>query len=148
MEYLKNNVVCERATAYTDISTASTDNRNANIRQAFSKINGTVIQPGETFSFNSIVGDRTKANGFYEALEYVYGTEQMGIGGGVCQASTTVYQAAIRAGMTIIERHPHSLVVNYSDFGKDATVNSTKGHRVDFRFRNDSGSPIYIKAAV
>ena len=148
VEYLKKYVVCELSTVYTDISTRSTDNRNSNIRQALSKVNGTVVKPGETFSFNDAAGDRTLANGYYEAPEYVYSQEVMGVGGGVCQASTTVYQAAIYAGMTIVDRSPHSLEVNYSDFGKDATVNSTKGHRVDLKFKNNTEYPIYIKSAV
>ena len=111
-------------------------------------MNGTIVQPGGTFSFNEAAGDRTLANGYLEAPEYVYSKEVMGVGGGVCQASTTVYQAAVYAGMTIVDRSPHSMEVNYSDYGKDATVNSVKGHRVDLKFVNNTAYPIYIKSAV
>lgn len=148
VEYLKSRVVCELSTVYTDISTRSTDNRNTNIRQALSRVNGSVVKPGETFSFNAAAGDRTLANGYKEAPEYVYSQEVMGIGGGVCQASTTVYQAAVYAGMTITDRSPHSMAVNYSPYGKDATVNSVKGHRVDLKFVNNTPSTVYIKSAV
>ena len=72
----------------------------------------------------------------------------MGIGGGVCQASTTIYQAALRAGMEIVQRTPHSLTVGYTEKGKDATVYWYSNHRVDLRFKNPTEYPIYITAAV
>ena len=72
----------------------------------------------------------------------------MGIGGGVCQASTTVYLAAIQAGLKINKRTAHSNPVNYTEMGMDATVNSTRGHEVDFTFTNNTGSPVYISARV
>lgn len=132
-----------RATAYTPISTTSTENRNKNIDVACSRINGIVLQPGETFSFNNTVGNRTKENGFYEAIEYAYGSERMGYGGGVCQVSTTIYLAAVKANMQIVKREPHSDAVGYTEYGKDATVNMD-GRKIDFQFKNDTGSPIYI----
>lgn len=134
-----------RATAYTPISTTSTENRNMNIQVAFDRINGYMLEPGQTFSFNTVVGKRTKANGFYEAIEYAYGDERMGYGGGVCQASTTMYLAAAKANMTIVKREPHSDAVGYTDYGKDATVSD---NRIDFQFRNDTGSTIFIVTTV
>ncbi len=147
-EELKKTMVTQRATATTDISTTSGEGRNNNIRLAFQHINGTVLQPGDTFSFNDIVGERTLKNGFSEAPEYTYGQEVPGVGGGVCQASTTVYQAAVRAGLEIVRRDPHGLEVRYAPYGTDATVSSTRGHEIDLRFRNNTSYPIYIKAGV
>lgn len=86
--------------------TSSTEERTNNIRVAFSKINGLIIPDGGKFSFNGVVGRRTEKNGFYKAIEYAYGTEVWGIGGGVCQASTTMYLAAIQAGLNITNRWP------------------------------------------
>lgn len=134
-----------RATAYTPISTTSTEERNLNIQVSCDRINGQMIAPGKTFSFNDIVGKRTKANGFYQAIEYAYGDQRMGYGGGVCQTSTTVYLAAAQANMTILKRTPHSDAVGYTDYGKDATVSD---NRIDFQFRNDTDSTIFIVATV
>ena len=141
-----------RGRATTPISmTKSTEDRNNNIRRAFELISGTVIQPGGKFSFNDIVGKRTIENGFFPAEEYANGKHEDGIGGGVCQASTTIYQAAVRANMQIDKRTPHSMAVNYTDYGKDATVywwNGRGGQKLDFAFTNTTDYPIYIKAAV
>ena len=146
-EELKKTVTL-RASAVTKISTTSTENRTNNIRRAFQLISGTIIQPGETFSFNGIVGARSVENGFYEAIEYAYNEQVMGIGGGVCQASTTVFQAAVEAGMQITHREQHSLEVNYCDLGKDATVYWSKNRKIDLTFKNTTDGPIYIVAAV
>lgn len=131
----------------TPIATSSTEDRNYNIGVAMDKINGYVLQPDQTFSFNKIVGDRTTKNGFREAIEYAYGEHVMGIGGGVCQASTTVYQAAVEANLKIIQRKPHSDSVSYAGYGMDATVN-TNGKKVDLTFKNTTGAPIYFVARV
>ena len=142
-----------RGYATTEISRHSEENRNNNIRLAFDYINsyGSVIQPNGTFSFNKVVGKRTPERGFYPATEYVYGEHEEGYGGGVCQASTTLYQAAVRAGMQILERRPHSDSVSYTEYGKDATVYWSEfrgGKKIDFSFRNTSDAPIYIVAHV
>ena len=141
-------IYAKRSSVYTRIDSHSPDNRNDNIRLAFSKINGYVLQPGKTFSFNKVVGNRSTKNGFKTAVEYVYGEHVEGVGGGVCQASTTIYQAAIRAGLTITERHAHSDSVSYADYGTDATVSDTKGHEKNLKFVNNTDYPIYIKAEV
>ena len=146
--YLKEKLLELRGSAITPISSSSAEERNANIRTAFSKISGTILQPGAQFSFNSIVGPRTEKNGFLPAIEYAYGELSDGIGGGVCQASTTVYLAAVRAGMDIIKREPHSDAVSYIEYGKDATVYWYSNHKIDMVFKNTTSSPIYITAAV
>ncbi|MBQ8161379.1 MAG: VanW family protein [Clostridia bacterium] len=148
VEDLKTNTVALRGSAETPIASFSTDNRNENIRLAFSKISGIILQPGAQFSFNNVVGQRTEKNGFLPAIEYAYGDHVEGIGGGVCQASTTVYLAAVRSGMEILKREPHSDSVSYIDYGKDATVYWYSNHKIDMVFKNTSSSPIYITAAV
>lgn len=137
-----------RYRATTPISSASTEDRTENIRIAFSKINGMSIPNGSKFSFNDTVGPRNFSTGFLPAIEYAYGTEQWGWGGGVCQASTTVYLAAIQSGMTILSREPHSMAVSYTEYGKDATVSDTRGREIDFSFRNESGGTVYLAAHV
>ena len=137
-----------RSYASTPIDRHSTDDRNNNIRRAFEKINGYRLEPGKTFSFNGVVGERTPENGFFPAIEYVYGEHVEGYGGGVCQASTTLYQAAICAGLQILKREPHSDKVSYTDLGKDATVYWFGKRRIDLTFRNNTDSTIYIVAAV
>jgi len=137
-----------RASAATTISYKSEEGRTNNIRRAFQLISGTILQPGETFSFNKLVGERSTDNGFYEADEYAYGEITRGVGGGVCQASSTVYQAAVAAGMQITKREQHSLPVNYTDMGLDATVYWSKNRKIDFAFKNASEGPVYIAASV
>ena len=137
-----------RCRAVTPISSSSTEERTNNIRVAMSKINGKSLAHGDKFSFNKFVGRRTIENGFFEAIEYAYGEEVMGVGGGVCRASTTVYLAAIQSGMTITHRDAHSNPVNYTSLGMDATVSDTRGREVDFTFKNESGGRIFIAAHV
>ncbi len=137
-----------RSYASTPIDRHSTEDRNNNIRRAFEKINGYRLEPGKTFSFNSVVGERTPGNGFYPAIEYVYGEHVEGYGGGVCQASTTLYQAAVCAGLQIMKREPHSDKVSYTDLGMDATVYWYGKRKIDLTFRNNTDSTIYIVAAV
>ncbi|MBQ3484930.1 MAG: VanW family protein [Clostridia bacterium] len=132
-----------RGSAMTEISTMSTEGRTANIERAFEIINGTTLKPGESFSFNGIVGPRSAKNGFHLAIEYAYGNEREGYGGGVCQASTTIYLAAVRANMTITKREAHSDKVNYTAYGLDATVN-LDGKKIDLTFKNTTGSNVYI----
>ena len=137
-----------RSSVYTTIATSSTDDRNNNIRRSLELINGYVLGSGSQFSFNGVVGERTEANGFFPAIEYAYGEHVMGIGGGVCQASTTVYQAAVCAGLSIIKREPHSDAVNYTEYGKDATVYWLGKRKIDLVFKNNTEDPIYIVAGV
>lgn len=120
---------------------SSTANRLSNISLALSIINGTAIEPGETFSFNKVVGERTSARGFKKAPAYSSGMVVEELGGGICQVSTTVFNAAIKANLKIKERHPHSMTVSYVDPGKDAAVNW--GDK-DLKFTNTSDERVYI----
>ena len=130
--------------AQTSISKRSDEDRNNNIRVAFSKINGTKLNPGEEFSFNRIVGPRDYKNGFFDAKEYAYGDLVTGIGGGVCQASTTMYQAALMANLTITDRTAHSDPVDYTAKGLDATVYYSRDRKIDLSLKTPSLAPSYI----
>ena len=139
------NQVSLRSKATTPISSASTEDRNSNIRNAFSFLNGKTVAPGERLSFNKVTKDRTLKNGYKYAIEYVLGMEEMGIGGGVCQASTTMYLAALLSDLQIVDRISHSDPVSYTTFGQDATV--VYG-RHDLVFKNTLDGTIYITAKV
>jgi vancomycin resistance protein YoaR len=130
---------------YTTYFNADDGNRTSNIRVAAKKINGTLLQPGAVFSYNNIVGPRDIKHGFKEALEIVDGEFVPGIGGGVCQVSSTLYNAVLYAGLKIVERTNHSKPLSYVPVGRDATV--AYGH-LDLRFANSSGAPIVVLAEV
>lgn len=132
-----------RALTYSEVAADSTQSRNENIRLAVEKINGQIIAPGETFDFNAVVGRRTAESGYLEAEEIAYGEGISGIGGGVCQAATAVYQAALSAGLEVTEHHPHVYPADYAPAGQDATV-SDQG--LNLVFVNQTDYPIYIKA--
>lgn len=128
----------------TKYATSNVD-RTTNLRLAASKIDGTVVMPGEIFSYNKVVGKRTIAAGYKEAAIYQDGGVTNGLGGGICQISTTLYNAVIGANMEIETRRNHMFVPSYSDPGKDATVvwGST-----DFKFKNRRDYPIKIETSV
>ncbi len=117
--------------------------RAGNIWLASTKIEEVFVMPGEEFSFNKIVGPRTKEQGFHEAGVIINNHHEKDYGGGVCQVSSTLYNAALAAKMTIIERHGHSMTVPYVEKGRDAAVVYDEK---DFRFRNDTDNPILIKS--
>lgn len=122
---------------------ATNTNRATNLTLACEKINGTILQPGEVFSFNKVVGERTTKNGFKDAIIYVDGELDYGIGGGICQVSSTLYNAVLFANLDIVERKNHSMTVNYVPIGQDATVSYGS---VDFKFKNSRNYPIKIVA--
>ena len=122
-------------------ASSSSKNRMTNVKLACEAINGTVVMPGETFSFNDTVGRRTAEKGYKVATVYSSGEVSEDIGGGVCQVSTTLWNAAMKANCEIVERHNHSRPVSYVDKGKDATV--SYGSQ-DMKFKNTSDYPMYI----
>ena len=128
------------AYAVTNASSSSS-NRLSNIRLALQIINGTCLEPGETFSFNETVGKRTTERGFKMATAYSGGEVTEDVGGGICQVSTTLFNAAVKSDMQIVERHNHSLTVSYVDKGKDAAVN---WNSQDLKFTNTSDDNVYI----
>lgn len=117
--------------------------RSHNISLACGAINGTILASGGVFSFNKIVGKRTKERGYMAAKIISDGKYITGYGGGVCQVSTTLYNAALLSGQDILEQHPHSLGVSYVQPSRDAMVS---GDYYDFKFKNVSGCPLYIRA--
>jgi len=119
--------------------------RTHNLRIACSEITGTLVTPNEVFSYNKVVGPRLKEYGYRDAPIFVEGQVEPGTGGGVCQVSTTVYNAALLADMKILRRSHHSRPVVYAPVGRDATVAYPA---LDLRFRNTSDTPIYIMASV
>lgn len=124
----------------TNISTSS-NARKHNIKLALNSINGKILQPNETFSFNDIVGNRTENRGYKMAKVITNGEFVEGIGGGVCQVSTTVYNAMLLAGLTPIISFHHSQRVSYVPIGLDAMVNYGTA---DLKFKNTSQYPVYI----
>ncbi len=128
------------AEANTDIIDKG-ENRVNNILLACQKISGIKLSAGEEFSFNKTTGRKTEKNGYKTAPILVDGEKSYGIGGGVCQVSTTIYMAAKSGGFEITEHHNHSESVAYAPKGMDATV--VYGVK-DFKFRNNSADDIYI----
>ncbi len=145
------NIFVKDLNIFPDIlSTFSTNyvnnpNRTINLMIASEKINGTVIMPGETFSFNQVVGERTIAGGYKNAAIFVNGEVEDGLAGGICQISSTLYDAVIGANLEITERHNHSKLTSYLSGGKDATV---VWGRYDFQFKNNREYPIKVEMSV
>lgn len=118
--------------------------RAVNVFLAASRINGVVIQPGESFSFNQAILPRTAANGYVDGYVIMGNRFVPGIGGGICQVSSTLYAAMVSANLPATERHPHSLQVDYIPTGLDATI---FGNILDLRFTNIFPQPIQLRAA-
>ncbi|MGI6102855.1 MAG: VanW family protein, partial [Bacillota bacterium] len=119
--------------------------RTYNLKLSTNSINGYVLLPGEIFSFNRVVGPRTPARGYKQADVIVSGRLVPDYGGGVCQVSSTLYNAVLRADLQVIERQNHSLILNYIEPGTDATV--SYGY-LDFSFKNSTKSPVVLGAWV
>lgn len=118
--------------------------RSKNVSLAASKINGIVIGPGQVFSYNAVVGERSAETGFKKAHVYIKGKIVDGIGGGICQVSTTLYNAVLFANLEVVERRNHNMLVSYVPPGRDATISYGS---IDFRFRNNYSNPIQIKSS-
>lgn len=118
--------------------------RTSNVRLSASLVNGTVLNPGEEFSYNNVVGPRTRQRGFKEAPIFAAGEIVDGLGGGICQVSSSLYMASLRADMKTTSRRNHAFYIDYAPNGEDATV--VYG-LIDFKFINTSKYPIKILAA-
>ncbi|MDV3426765.1 MAG: VanW family protein [Bacillota bacterium] len=129
------------STFSTNFATSSSG-RATNLKVAAASINGTVLMPGETFSFNNTIGSTTPDKGYKLAPVIINNEHEMGYGGGVCQIATTLYNAILRANLKVTERHHHSLPSSYVKLGMDATVASPY---LDFKFTNSYNSPVYIR---
>ncbi|MBR3134651.1 MAG: VanW family protein [Clostridia bacterium] len=136
--------------AFTDkIATFSTSydasniNRNNNLVLAAQKLNGTIVNPNDSFSYNKTIGERTISAGFKEAKAYANGDIVLDVGGGICQLSSTLYNTVLLANLNVTERHSHYFKTSYVAAGRDATVSWGS---VDFQFENNRKYPIKIEA--
>lgn len=128
----------------TTPTSKSSANSIKNVQNAFKKIDGKIVKPGETFYYLKAIGPVTKANGFIESGVISNGQPSTGIGGGICQGSTTLHNAVIKAGLTVVERRNHSLPSKYIEKGLDAMVTG----KLDYGFKNTSKYPVKIRAYV
>ncbi len=131
--------------SYTTRYDAGNTNRSTNLATACRKINNYVLQPGEVFSYNKTLGKRTVQNGFREAHIFTSSGVEDGMGGGICQISSTLYNSVILANLGIEERHNHMYDPEYVDQGRDATVSYGS---LDFKFKNTRKYPIKISAYI
>lgn len=130
---------------YTTRYDPTNKNRSNNLEISAKKINGTIIMPGETFSYNQTVGERTIAEGYKEAGAYAGGRVVQDVGGGICQTSSTLYNAVLLANLEIVDRSNHQFLTSYVPAGRDATV---AWGSIDFQFKNTREYPIKIEASV
>lgn len=121
------------------------NDRTHNLELACAAIDGTILMPGEVFSFNNVVGERTKAKGYREAIVYVSGQSVPETGGGVCQVASTIYSACLYADLEIVESYAHQFFVTYVNPGMDATI---YWKSLDYKFRNNTAYPMRIDASV
>lgn len=157
VEFLKPKVTTEDAYAKlfkdelaymsTHFSTGNQNDRNRgeNIKLAVSKINGKILAPGEVFSFNGVVGPRAAEGGYQLAHTYTAGKVVDGIGGGICQVSSTLYNTVLKADLNVVERRNHMFTVGYVPYGQDATVSYGT---TDFKFTNSTKWPMKLVAGV
>lgn len=134
---LFRDVMGEWSSSYSTSSAA----RATNVELTSDRINGYILLPGEVFSYDKTVGSRTLANGYKSAGVYVGNKVESGIGGGICQTSSTLYGAVLYSNLEIVERTSHSLPVAYVPKGQDATI--AEGY-IDFRFKNNTEYPVKI----
>lgn len=134
----------ELGTFSTNFSTGNVS-RSTNLRNGAAKVNGTVVMPGEEFSAYGCLAPFTRANGYASAGTYENGHVVDSVGGGACQLSTTMYNAAIRAELDITQRQNHSMLVNYVKPSEDAAIAGTVK---DLKFKNNYDTPIYIEGSV
>ena len=138
---LKINVFPDELSTFSTRYDANNEDRSTNLNLAAKKIDGTILSPGEEFSYNKIVGERSISAGYKEAKIYQNGEVVDGIGGGICQISSTLYNAVIFANLEVTERYNHQFITSYVEAGRDATV--AYGSK-DFKFINNRTYPIRI----
>lgn len=141
-ENLNSMLYRDELATYTAANT-SKDNRDTNLRLACEAINGLILYPGDMFSYNSTLGERTTAKGYKPGLSYSGNESVETVGGGICQVSSTLYYCALLADLEILSRNAHGFATSYMPLGMDATVSWGS---LDFRFRNNTDYPIRIEA--
>ena len=144
VENLGEKAFPDLISTYTTRYDPTNKNRSNNLTLAANKINGTILMPGETFSYNKVVGARTIAAGYKEAGAYAGGKVVQDVGGGICQISSTIYNTALLANLEIVDRSNHQFLTSYVPVSRDATV-SWGG--LDFKFKNSRTYPIKIVAS-
>ena len=142
--YEDNQNVTDLIGSFSTTYSANDRNRNNNLEVGCRNINGTILAPGEVFSANEGLGEQTAAGGYKNAAVYNNGKVEPGMAGGVCQVTTTIYNAAIMAELEIVERHPHSMTVGYVPLGRDAAV---AGTYKDLKIKNNTEYPVLIEAS-
>lgn len=140
---LQPSELCVRSEFFTSYPTSSAE-RKHNIKTAAASLDKTFVDVGGEFSFNFTVGERSEKRGYKKAKIIVGGKFTDGVGGGVCQVSTTLYNAVLLAGLTVTEYHPHSLPVSYVAPSFDAMVNSGSA---DLKFCNDTHNPVIVRVS-
>jgi vancomycin resistance protein YoaR len=136
-----NSIFKDVLASFSTTLDLSLKNRTHNVKLASDKINGTILNSGDEFSFNRIVGPRDISTGFLEAKVYMANEIVDGVGGGICQVSSTLYVASLLSDMEIVERQNHRFTVSYVNPGHDATVSYGI---IDYRFKNPYDTPIKI----
>ena len=144
-EVLKTRLFADELSSKSTTLSGSSSNRINNITLAAKAINGTILLPGEEFSFNGTVGQRTTAKGYKEAGAYAGGESVNQVGGGICQVSSTIYYCTLMANLKVTDRDEHMFPVSYLPYGLDATVNWPN---LDYKFVNSNNYPIKIVSYV
>ncbi len=142
-EVLQKKLFCDLLGTHTSNYNTGQISRSHNVALAASKLYNRVFKQGEIISYNDLVGQRTVAAGFQSATVYVGNRLEQGIGGGICQVSSTLYAAALRAGLEVVERVNHSMPVSYMPAGMDATVSYGS---IDLKLKNNTAYPIRVEA--
>jgi len=145
MDEVLSDLFKDELATYTTYYNVNEVQRTENVRLSAEFINNTILMPGQEFSYNNTVGERSTDRGFKVAKVYQGGQVVDGLGGGICQTSSTLYNAVLYADLEVIERKNHSLSVAYVPLGRDATVSYGT---VDFKFKNHKKTPIKIETAV
>lgn len=144
-EMLEEKLFNKTLGTYSSDFSSSSANRAHNVSLAAESINNKVLMPNEEFSYNNTIGNPNAERGYKVAGVYENGKVSEGVGGGVCQVSSTLYSAVLYADLEVVERHNHSMTVGYVPNGQDATVSYGS---IDFRFKNNTEYPVKVKAAV
>ncbi|MBE7011379.1 MAG: hypothetical protein E7415_01750 [Ruminococcaceae bacterium] len=142
---LEEALFSETIGTWTSYFSTSNVARSENVRLSASRINNTILMPGESFSYDKTVGPRTAENGFKVAGVYINNKVENGIGGGICQTSSTLYSAVLYSNLEIVSRTSHSLPVSYMPAGQDATI---AAGAIDFVFKNNTEYPIKIETSI
>ncbi|KAF6634884.1 VanW family protein [Paenibacillus sp. LX16] len=145
VDSLRNEGIERKIVQFSTSLGSSSEGRVYNVNSAASTVDGLILKPGDIFDYGHLITKAERTHGFREAPVIVNGRLESGIGGGICQVSSTVYNAALRVGLDILERRNHSLPVSYLPKGQDATFATGS---INFRFRNNTGKHLLLRAAV